>query len=400
MHIDSALPIIVGVIFSIILVALTLRALGQPQIVGYLLAGVAIGPFGMGLLTDVDTISRLGSFGLIMLLFFIGMEVSPRSLLGRWRIATGGIVLQVAASIGAVWAIGALYDWSWERIVLIGFVICLSSTAVVLKLLKDWHELGTQTGQNVLVILLAQDLVLVPMLIIVSLMSGEETQLSTLVLQTIGAVVLFSLTAWVVGRERIHLPFAKYLRADHELQVFAALFLCFGLALISGLLQLSTVLGAFVAGLIVRSARETDWVHRSLEPFRVAFVAVFFVSVGMLIDLPFIRDNWLQIAMLVAVIVIVNTLINAGILVALGSSVRRSLYAGALLSQVGEFSFVLVSVGLHARVIGEYDYRLMIAVIALSLLLSPPWISLWRVLLGHPEGQPDRPRVAKDAATH
>lgn len=398
MHIDSTLPIIVGVIFAIILVALALRAIGQPQIVGYLLAGIAIGPFGLGMLADVDTISRLGSFGLIMLLFFVGMEASPRHLLGRWRIATGGIVLQIAASIGVVWGIGALNGWGWERIVLVGFVICLSSTAVVLKLLKDWHELGTQTGQNVLVILLAQDLVLVPMLIVVSLMSGESTDLTTLALQVSGAVVLFGLTAWVVSRERIHLPFARHLRADHELQVFAALLLCFGLALISGVLQLSTVLGAFVAGLIVSSARETDWVHRSLEPFRVVFVAVFFVSVGMLIDVPFIRDNWLLIAMLVAVIVVVNTVINAGILMSLGSSVRRSIYAGALLSQVGEFSFVLVSVGLHAGVIGEYDYRLMIAVIALSLLLSPPWISFWRVVLGHPEGQPDRPRVtARDA---
>jgi CPA2 family monovalent cation:H+ antiporter-2 len=151
------------------------------------------------------------------------------------------------------------------------------------------------------------------------------------------------------------------------------------------------VLGAFVAGLIVSSARETDWVHRSLEPFRVVFVAVFFVSVGMLIDLPFIREHVLEITFLVSAIVVVNTLINAGILKALGSSGKRSLYAGALLSQIGEFSFVLISVGLHTGVVGEHDYRMMIAVIALSLLLSPPWISFWRVALGHPEGRPDRP---------
>lgn len=391
MHIDSALPIVVGVVFAIVLVALALRALGQPQIVGYLLAGIAIGPHGLALLTDVDRISRIGSFGLIMLLFFIGMEASPRHLLGRWRIATAGVLLQLLLSVGAVWLIGTLYEWPWQRVVLTGFVISLSSTAVVLKLLKDWHELATQTGQNVLVMLLAQDLVLVPMLIAVSLMSGNGTNAMTLASQVVGAVMLIGLTGWVVSRERIHLPFARYLRADHELQVFAALLLCFGLALISGVLQLSSVLGAFVAGLVVSSARETDWVHRALEPFRVVFVAVFFVSVGMLIDLPFIREHVLEIAFLVVLIVGVNTAINAGVLKVLGSSTRRSLYAGALLSQIGEFSFVLVSVGLHAGVIGQYDYRLMIAVIALSLLLSPAWISFWRVALGHPEGQPDRP---------
>ncbi len=394
MHIDATLPTIVGVIFAIILVALALRAVGQPQIVGYLLAGVAIGPHGLALLTDIDTISRIGSFGLIMLLFFVGMEASPRHLLGRWRIAIGGVVLQLIASIVVVWLIGAFYDWSLSRVILTAFVISLSSTAIVLKLLKDWHELGTQTGQNVLVILLAQDLVLVPMLITVSLMSGNGADMQTLGAQLLGAAVLLGLTAWVVSQERVHLPFAKYLRADHELQVFAALFLCFGLALISGLLQLSTVLGAFVAGLIVSSARETDWVHRSLEPFRVVFVAVFFVSVGMLIELPFISRNLLEIMLLVATIVGFNTVINAAVLKSLGSSTRRSLYAGALLSQIGEFSFVLISVGLHVGVIDQDVYRIMIAVIAVSLLLSPPWITLWRVALGHPEGKPDRPKVA------
>jgi len=393
-HLDAALAVLVGAVFAIVLIALALRAVGQPQIVGYLLAGVAIGPFGFGLLVDTETISRFGSFGLIILLFFIGMEASPKHLMGRWRVAVSGVLFQLLASIGAVWFIGLLYDWSWRRIVLVGFVISLSSTAIVLKLLKDWRELGTQTGQNVLVILLAQDLVLVPMLIAVSFMSGEGVDLPTLGAQMVGAAVLLALTAWAIAGKRVHLPFAKYLRADRELQVFAALFLCFGLALFSGLAQLSTVLGAFVAGIIVSSARETDWVHRSLEPFRVVFVAMFFVSVGMLIDLPFIRDNVSEIALLVAAIVGINTAINAIILKGLGSSARRSLYAGALLSQIGEFSFVLVSAGLAAGVLAERDYRMMIAVIALSLLLSPPWITIWRVALGHPEGHPDRPRIA------
>jgi CPA2 family monovalent cation:H+ antiporter-2 len=393
MHLDAALGVIVGVVFAIILVALALRAIGQPQIVGYLLAGVAIGPFGLEFLTDTETISRVGSFGLIMLLFFIGMEVSPRKLMGNWRVAVAGVVFQIVSSVSVVWLIGLVYDWSWRRITLIGFVISLSSTAVVLKLLKDWRELNTQTGQHVLVILLAQDLVLVPMLIAVTLMSGARPDVVTLSAQVIGAAVLIGLTAWVITRDRVHLPFAKYLRADHELQVFAALLLCFGLALLSGILQLSTVLGAFVAGIIISSARETDWVHRSLEPLRVIFVAMFFVSIGMLIDLQFVRNNFLEISALVAAIVSINTAINSVILKGLGASTRRSLYAGALLSQVGEFSFVLASIGLTAGVIAEHDYRTLIAVIALSLLLSPAWITMWRIVLHHPEGSPERPRI-------
>ena len=191
----------------------------------------------------------------------------------------------------------------------------------------------------------------------------------------------------------MRLPFAKRLRADHELQVFSALLLCFGLALISGELGVSTALGAFVAGLVVSSAKETEWVQGSLEPFRVVFVAVFFVSVGMLIDLDYVRENLVLLALLVVAVVLLNTALNAAILRLLGSSWRRAAYAGALLSQVGEFSFILAALGHTASILPDDDYRMIVALIAISLLLSPAWIGICKVLLGHPEGNPDRPRT-------
>jgi CPA2 family monovalent cation:H+ antiporter-2 len=394
MHIDPALPVIVGAILAILLIGLALRTLRQPQIVGYLVAGLVIGPHGMGLLQDPEMIGRIGGVGLIVLLFFVGMEASPGSLLSRWRLAIFGVILQVAVTVAAVWVIGIYLGWSLSQIVLIGFVVSLSSTAVVLKLLKDWNELRTQTGQNVLVVLLAQDMALVPMIIAINLMGGEDLATGALVAQLIGAVVLIGIAAWVFTREHVNLPFADKLRADHELQVFAALLLCFGLALISGELGLSTALGAFVAGLVVSSARETDWVQESLEPFRVVFVAAFFVSVGMLIDVDYVRDNLATLALLVAAIVVVNTLLNAAILRLLGSSWRRAGYAGALLSQIGEFSFILAALAHTARMLPDDDYRMIVAIIAISLMLSPAWIGLCKAVLGHPEGKPDHPRIA------
>ncbi|MGB5247810.1 MAG: cation:proton antiporter [Woeseia sp.] len=394
MHIDPALPTIVGAILSILLIGFALRALGQPQIVGYIIAGLVIGPHGIGLLDDVDTISRIGGVGLIVLLFFVGMEASPKSLLKRWQVAIFGVVLQVLATVAAVWAIGGLFSWSWSQVLIIGFVISLSSTAVVLKLLKDWNEQGTQTGQNVLVLLLAQDLVLVPMIIAINMMGGEQPAVGEIVAQLIGAIILIGIAAWVFTRDHVRLPFAESLQADHELQVFAALMLCFGLALISGELGLSTALGAFVAGLVVSSARETDWVQESLEPFRIVFVAVFFVSVGMLIDVDYVREHVLILALLVTVVVLVNTILNTLILRLLGSSWRRAAYAGALLSQIGEFSFILAALAHAEQMIPDDDYRMIVAVIAISLMLSPAWIGLCKAVLGHPEGKPDRPRVA------
>ena len=392
MHIDPALPVIVGVILAILVIGFAMRALRQPQIVGYLIAGLLIGPYGLGLLQDPVLIGRIGGIGLIVLLFFVGMEASPHSLLSRWRLAIFGVVLQVGATVAAVWAMALFLDWSWSKILILGFVISLSSTAVVLKLLKDWNELDTQTGQNVLVVLLAQDMALVPMIIATSMLGGEQIATSELLAQLLGAVLLIGIAAWVFTRDHIRLPFAKKLRADHELQVFAAMLLCLSLALISGKLGLSTALGAFVAGLVVSSARETDWVHESLEPFRVVFVAAFFVSVGMLIDIDYVRNNLLHVCLLVMLIVVVNTILNTAILRLLGSSWRRASYAGALLSQIGEFSFILAALAHTGQILPDDDYRLIVAVIAISLMLSPAWIGLCKSLLGHPEGKPDRLR--------
>ena len=394
MHIDPALPVIVGVILAILLIGFVMRALRQPQIVGYLIAGLLIGPYGLGLLEDPDLIGRIGGIGLIVLLFFVGMEASPHSLLSRWRLAIFGVLLQVGITVAAVWLIALYLDWSWSKILILGFVISLSSTAVVLKLLKDWNELNTQTGQNVLVVLLAQDMALVPMIITVNMLGGSDVSNSELIAQLIGAILLIGIAAWVFTRDHIKLPFARKLTSDHELQVFAALLLCLSLALVSGELGLSTALGAFVAGLVVSSARETDWVYESLEPFRVVFVAAFFVSVGMLIDIEFVRNNLLHVTVLVVLIVILNTILNAAILRLLGSSWRRAGYAGALLSQIGEFSFILAALAHTEGLVPDEDYRLIVAVIAISLMLSPAWIALCKTLLGHPEGTPDRPRTA------
>ena len=399
MHIDPALPVIVGVIVAVLLIGFALRALGQPQIVGYLVAGLVMGPHGVGLLEDPDLIGRIGGIGLIVLLFFVGMEASPGALLSRWRLAIFGVVLQVGATIGVIWLIGFFFDWSWPLVVLFGFVISLSSTAVVLKLLKDWNELDTQTGQNVLVVLLAQDLALVPMIIVINLFGGEAVPTGELIVQLAGAAVLIGIAAWVFTRDHVTLPFADKLKSDHELQVFAALVLCFGLALLSGELGLSTAFGAFIAGLVVSSARETDWVHESLEPFRVVFVAAFFVSVGMLINVDYVLDNPVQLGLLVFVILVVNTLLNTAILRLLGSSWRRATYAGALLSQIGEFSFILIALAHNEQIMGDSDYQLFVAIIAISLMLSPAWIGLCKAVLGHPEGRPDNARIPPSKGT-
>jgi len=374
MHIDPVLPILVTIIAVILLIGLSLQLARQPQVIGYLLAGVAIGPFGLALLTDAQFASRLGSFGVVLLLFFVGMEVAPRQLLSGWRTAVIGTLVQVALSVTLVIPIGLWFNWPMERIVLLGFVTSLSSTAVIVKLLRDSGEINHREGQDVLGILLMQDLIIIPMLIIIGLLGGETPGWSELGLQISGAVAIIAVLIWALTKDSFHLPFGHLLRSDPELQVFAALFICFGLSLLTGMAYLSTALGAFAAGILVTAARETHWVHHSLEPFRVIFVALFFVSVGMLVDISFIFSHAIQVLLLVVIVLVSNTFLNGIILRFLGYRWRESLYAGAMLSQIGEFSFVLAAVGLTAGIIAEIAYQYTIAVIALSLLVSPFWI--------------------------
>lgn len=381
MHLDPIMPYLVSAILMILLLGLVLRSVRQPYVIGYLIAGIILGPHGIALVEDEVLLSRLGAIGVVLLLFFIGMEVSPKKLIDNWKVAVLGTLLQIIISVGCVWPLGVWLEWPIERIVLIGFVISLSSTAVVLKLLEDWKELDTRVGQNVLVITLAQDLAVIPMLIILSMMGGDQSTAGNIWLQLLGAAVVAIVVGYIAVKETIHLPLSRLLANDRELQIFAALSICLGLSLITGLAGLSTALGAFVAGMLIGAAKETRWVHHSLESFRVIFVALFFVSIGMLVDLSFIQSHWIQVTALVLLVIITNTFINGAILRVLGENWRDSLYAGTLLSQIGEFSFVLAAVGIQAQIITNYGYQMTVAVISISLLISPLWIMLIKVIL-------------------
>ncbi|MDF1643291.1 MAG: cation:proton antiporter [Pseudomonadales bacterium] len=382
MHLDPIMPYLVGAILAILLLGLLLRKLKQPHVVGYLIAGVILGPHGVALVTDDVTLARFGAIGVVMLLFFIGMEVSPKKLINNWKIAVLGTLAQIIISVACAWPLGLLLDWPMQRIILIGFVISLSSTAVVLKLLQDWKEFDSKVGQNVLAILLAQDLAIIPMLIILAAFGdGAGIESTNVAFQIFGALIIVAIVAYIAVKNTIHLPLSKLMGSDNEMHVFAALSVCLGLSLLTGLAGLSTALGAFVAGMIIGAAKETHWVHQSLEPFRVLFVALFFVSIGMLVDLSFIQSHWLQAGILVLLAVVANTFINGLILYFLGENWADSLYAGTLLSQIGEFSFVLAAVGIQAHIISDYGYQMTIAVISLSLLISPGWIMLVKHLL-------------------
>ena len=381
MHMHPLLPTLVASIVAVLLVGAVVRRFGQPHVIAYLVVGVILGPAGLDLF-ESDAVALVGEFGVILLLFFVGMEVNLSRLVTGWRVSVIGTVLQVLFSVGAVAGIGLWWDWPLSRVVLIGFAISLSSTALVVTMLRQWKEMDTEAGQEAIGVLLVQDIALAPMLIVIGLLGGSSPSATLLSSQLAGGLAIVLLVTTLVRKGRIRLPMGDLLRADHELQLFGALLLCFSFAWITGICGLSTALGAFVAGLVVAAARETEWIHRNLEPYRVLFVAAFFASVGMLVDLHFLAEHWLPILALVLATFLTNTLINAGTLHALGRGWRMSLYVGALLSQVGEFSFVLAAVGKDVGIITEFGYQMVLGVIVGTLILGPGWIAVLRPLRG------------------
>jgi CPA2 family monovalent cation:H+ antiporter-2 len=370
-HLDPSITALVAAILGILAIAAASRLLKQPNVVGYLAAGVVLGPAGLKLITDTEMLDRMGAFGVLLLMFFVGMEVTPRKLLDTWKVALLGTLFQVAMSVGFITLLSPFTDWTSKQCVFYGFVISLSSTAVVIKLLESRKMLNQPLGQDILSILLAQDLAIIPMMMLLSTMNGGKISGAELALQGVGSLLILALLAFVLMRGEIRLPFARKIAEDHELQVFAALGLCFGLAVVTSLFNLSGALGAFVAGIVVAAARETDWVRGSLESMRALFLAFFFVSIGMLIDLHFLYAHLLQVAIVVVGAFVMNTLINAMILRSAGYDWPSAVYGSTFLAQIGEFSFMLAAIGLSSRIIDKNGYHLIIVAIAVSLLLSP-----------------------------
>ncbi len=370
---DPIVPAVAAFALVVLVLGVILRYLGQPYVIAYIVAGLLLGVNGLGLAND-EILSQMGTVGIILLLFFIGMEVSIPRLVSNWRVAIVGTTLQIIVSVILVLAIGTLLDWPISRSILFGFVISLSSTAVVLKILEDKKEMNTKVGQDMLGVLLVQDLAVIPMLIILNMVGGQSLSGGELMLPLVGSVLIIGAVAWVIRKGGISLPFGEAIKSDHEIQVFVALLICFGLALLTGLFGLSAAFGAFVAGILVAATNETQWVRTNLNPFRIVFVALFFVYIGMLINIEFLLEHLLVISLLTIAVFAVNTIANAAIFRFLGGGWRESFYSGALLSQIGEFSFILASLGFQQGIINGFGYNLTVSIIALTLLLSPFWI--------------------------
>ncbi|MFM2045455.1 MAG: hypothetical protein RLY86_4031 [Pseudomonadota bacterium] len=359
-----------------LLCGLALSRLRQPAIVGYIVAGVVLGPTGFALIPDADAVRTLAELGVLMLLFLVGMELSVHALRAVYRIAVLAVLLQVTLALAVTLPAGQLLGWPVERSILFGFLIALSGTAVAIKMLDDIGELRTETGRVTIGVLIAQDLAFVPLLLLANAMGPNGAGLDGWILLKLGAAVaVLAGLVWVLSRkDRLRIPYGAWFVRNPDVVPLAALAFCFTLATVTGLIGLSTAFGAFIAGFVLGNSDARRLSLRATQPIQAVLVVVFFLSIGLLIDLNYIWTNIGEVVLFLLVVTLVKTAINVGTLHLLGEPWERAFPAGVIMGSLGEFSFVLAATGLVQGVVDQEGYQLAVTVIALSWLVSPLWL--------------------------
>ncbi|WP_412049681.1 cation:proton antiporter [Hoeflea sp. Naph1] len=377
-HGDHMVSIAIAIAIAALL-GLGFMRLRQPPLVGFILAGLALGPTGLGVISTSENVTLLAEMGVVVLLFFIGMELSIKafvlSLKQAVLVAGGQLVASMVLAAVLALALGA----SLSETIILGFIIALSSTVVAMKMLDEMGELRSSSGRIAVGVLIAQDLAVVPMLILVSSLGGESFDLGAVLFKVVVAVALLAGLLWWFGRHpKLKLPFAEAIENNVDLLAIGSLALCFSAAALSGLAGLSPVYGAFLAGIIAGNSTLRSRVIPVIEPIQSILLVVFFLSIGLLIDLDFILANiWLVLAAAFLVVAL-KTVVNIFLLRSTGSDPKTALLAGLSMAQVGEFSFVLAAAGFASGAFGADIYRLAIAVTAISLLMSPIWFNLMK----------------------
>ena len=351
---------------------LLLQRLGQPLILGYILAGVVLGPHTGGLtVSNIHEIERLAEIGVALLLFALGLEFSLKDLRPVKRIALIGTPIQIAATIGLGFGIGRVMGWGWRQSLWLGALISLSSTMVILKTLMNQGRIGTLSSKVMIGMLIVQDLAVIPMMIILPQLNNPGVGLPALGLAALKAagfiVGMVLLGTRLLPRLMTHI--ARL--GSRELFLLAITAIGLGVGYATHLAGLSFALGAFVAGMVLS---ESDYGHQALSdiiPLRDLFGLLFFASVGMLLDPVFLRDHLVQVVALVLAVGI-----GKGLIFALISRVFRygnviPLAAGLGLFQVGEFSFVLARLGVSTGSIDDDLYSLVLTVAILTMALTP-----------------------------
>jgi len=344
-------------------------------IVGFLIAGVIIGPNALGLVPDQELVDILAEIGVILLLFTIGIEFSLEKLNRiRKAIVIGG-GLQVTITTLVVVGLLSLFEVTLNTSIYTGFLVALSSTAIVLGLFSQRNETDTPTGQLSLAVLIFQDLAIVLMVLLVPLLAGQSESVFD-IFWILGKAALLILVVLVLARRVVPWILEKVAKTrNRELFLLTVVAVCFGTVALSSMANVSLALGAFLAGLVVSESEFSEQALSEILPLRTIFNAVFFVSVGMLLDLSYVIQYPMVLLGIALGIIVLKLVITSAGLLTLGYPVRIAAASGLALAQIGEFSFVLERAGRAAGMtpagMGELGSQIFIAVSVLLMIGTP-----------------------------
>ena len=373
---DSLLLPVSMMCLLILLLIVLLKKLKQPYMVAYIIAGVLLGPYAGHLYNNADDTASVGELGVLLLMFFLGMEMeipNNKSLLLKPFIAQA---VKMFLSVLFAICLGHFFHWGGFSIFLIAILFIFNSTAVVSEYLSKNGELGTVFGQSLLNILLLQDILLAPVLTLFQTLGRSDLSFLKLLSACGFCVLIFSLLRATRNERSLKFINLKGMQSDHELQVFTGCLLCLGFALLAERSGLSASIGSFAAGMLIGRIPDLRWLENILKPFRVFFVALFFVSIGLRLDLNFIEGNFAMISSGVLLVLFSNSLLSALTFKALKFNWRQSLYGGALLSQTGEFGIVAFMLAYQVGLIDNNLFKTGISITALTLLFSTTWITI------------------------
>jgi len=402
------------IIFTLsVLVIFLFQKIKIHPIIGFLITGIIAGPFGFGLVQNVHEIEVLAELGVILLLFTIGIEFSMKTLIRIRRLVFIGGVLQVGLTILITFFLMRFFNFSVVASVFSGFLVALSSTAIVLKVVQGKGEISSPHGQLSMGFLIFQDIIIVPMILFTPLLAGAgEKELMPELFSMILKMVLLLLVMIVSAKWLVPRILHETARTrNRELFLLVIFVIGFAVAWFSSILGLSLALGAFLAGLTIS---ESDYGHHAfgnIMPFRDIFASFFFVSIGMLLDLEFFLEQPLLVLLISVGILLLKTLVNGAVAFVMGFPFRTTVIVGLSLSQIGEFSFVLSKIGMDYQLLDNYYYQLFINVTIFTMAFTPliingaPWLSDQILKLNLPEKMvkglfPIKNPVVEDISNH
>ncbi len=369
----DALTLIVALLGTAVAAVVLFRRLGMPPILAYLLCGLAAGPFGFGWVNNTDGIQHLAEFGIVFLLFTLGLEFSIPRLMTLRRIVFGAGPLQVLLTGLAVFAIMQLLGFSYTLSLITACALSLSSTAIVIRDLISRGSVNTGYGRTSTGILLFQDLAAVIMLVMLPILTQENAgPVWSLASLTLAKSLLLFAGIYVIGRWVLPRMLEETGRArSDEVFVMTALLLALLAAWVTHWLGLSMALGAFLAGMMLGESHFRHQIEADLRPFRDLLLGLFFISVGMLVDPNLFADQWHWIIIAAAALMLFKGLLIFTLLRLLKERSDTAMRSGLILSQAGEFGFVLVALGVSHQLLTPDKAGLLVSIVVLTMVCTP-----------------------------